>query len=373
MNTIFRRTAAGVIAGAALAAAMPLANCTAEAADARIVVIGDSISSGKALEDTAKSYVALTGSHYQVEVVNLAKDTCTTEDLLTVLDDASVQEQLAQATVIFFTAGMQDMMNPFTEELTSFKEKYGLEQGTVQDLFTLPREALALTDDELLTEANVLASLLRVNKETCAANILKIGEKLSTYSNAKVVCYNVYNPLSLIEQFDTLSMNRQTAYNAIKNPAKSVLVKNVNPAYEQLAANYGFTVIDVYSQFDTLAYKYTGLNTMNFEPNALGHQWMSEQAIAALKGVLPNPSSDPDAGTLGDVDNNGIINAQDATRVLVAAAKAGTNGTTGLTTEQETAADVNQDGLVNATDATVILRYAAAVGNGQAPKISDFV
>ena len=78
---------------------------------------------------------------------------------------------------------------------------------------------------------------------------------------------------------------------------------------------------------------------------------------------LTNPSGTPDAA-LGDVDENGSVNAGDAAEVLIAAAKIGAGMDAGLTDTQRIAADVNGDGAINATDAAVILQYAAAIGSG---------
>ena len=76
--------------------------------------------------------------------------------------------------------------------------------------------------------------------------------------------------------------------------------------------------------------------------------------------------------SLGDVNNDGSINAEDANAILIAAARLGTGKASGLTAELEKAADVNNDGVLNAKDANSVLRYAAAVGTGQKVSIEDF-
>lgn len=67
---------------------------------------------------------------------------------------------------------------------------------------------------------------------------------------------------------------------------------------------------------------------------------------------------------LGDINQDGSVNASDAADVLIAAAKIGAGTSADLTDEQVTLADVNKDGSINASDAAVILQYAAAVGSG---------
>ncbi len=81
-----------------------------------------------------------------------------------------------------------------------------------------------------------------------------------------------------------------------------------------------------------------------------------------------------DEGLLGDVNEDGKIDAADAAMVLVAAAKIGSGDDSGLTDTQSVASDVNLDGNIDAMDAAAILRYAAAVGSGDSEaKLEDFV
>ena len=65
---------------------------------------------------------------------------------------------------------------------------------------------------------------------------------------------------------------------------------------------------------------------------------------------------------LGDVDGNGVVNANDAARILTAAARIGAKRDSGLAGQAVYAADVNGSGSINAIDAASVLRYAASVG-----------
>lgn len=62
---------------------------------------------------------------------------------------------------------------------------------------------------------------------------------------------------------------------------------------------------------------------------------------------------------LGDVNNDGQINAVDASSVLAYYARISTNQEGGYNEEQMLAADVNHDGMINAVDASNILAYYA--------------
>lgn len=90
--------------------------------------------------------------------------------------------------------------------------------------------------------------------------------------------------------------------------------------------------------------------------------------VVTLTGDVP-----PASYTLGDVSNDGAVNASDAAQILIAAANLGGGGASGLTEAQEKAAEINGDGSINASDAAIILQYAAAVGGGSDAKLEDFI
>ncbi len=81
-----------------------------------------------------------------------------------------------------------------------------------------------------------------------------------------------------------------------------------------------------------------------------------------------------DTYVIGDVNEDTKVDASDAASLLIAAAKIGSGGESGLTETQEASADVNADTAIDATDASSILRYAAATGSGDTEaKLEDFV
>lgn len=77
--------------------------------------------------------------------------------------------------------------------------------------------------------------------------------------------------------------------------------------------------------------------------------------------------------SLGDVNQDGQIDAEDAALVLAAAAQIGVSGATELPPEQELAADVNQDQKTDAYDAAVILQYASISGAGGSVSFEDIL
>ena len=82
--------------------------------------------------------------------------------------------------------------------------------------------------------------------------------------------------------------------------------------------------------------------------------------INETTSTTTSPVTQPDY-TLGDVNNDGKINAVDASNVLAYYARISTNQEGGYTEEQKLAADVDHDGRINAVDASNILAYYAYV------------
>ena len=79
--------------------------------------------------------------------------------------------------------------------------------------------------------------------------------------------------------------------------------------------------------------------------------------INETASTTTSPVTQPDY-TLGDVNNDGKINAVDASDVLAYYARISTNQEGGYTEEQKLAADVTHDGSINAVDASKLIRKA---------------
>ena len=79
---------------------------------------------------------------------------------------------------------------------------------------------------------------------------------------------------------------------------------------------------------------------------------------------------------LGDVNQDGIVDAVDASMTLRYYAKISANGDGGFTDTQKLAADVNKDGIIDAVDASKILGYYAylsTVKEGTPKSIEEFI
>ncbi|MBR4361332.1 MAG: leucine-rich repeat protein [Ruminococcus sp.] len=79
--------------------------------------------------------------------------------------------------------------------------------------------------------------------------------------------------------------------------------------------------------------------------------------------------------TLGDVNEDGMIDAKDASLVLVEYSKASTGGNGEFIQAQKKASDVNSDGMTDAKDASLILSYYSYVStnSGSALTLEEFL
>jgi len=76
---------------------------------------------------------------------------------------------------------------------------------------------------------------------------------------------------------------------------------------------------------------------------------------------------------LGDVDNDGMINAVDATLILTEYALLSTGDTGTFTDTQKKSADIDSDRMINAVDATFVLSYYAYLSTGGSDKIENWL
>lgn len=93
----------------------------------------------------------------------------------------------------------------------------------------------------------------------------------------------------------------------------------------------------------------------------LSYSGVASEAVSRKIGETdPSPiiDNDPDI-LLGDINNDGKINAVDASNVLSYYANISTSKDGGFTDAQKKAADVNKNGVINAVDASQILSYYA--------------
>lgn len=119
-----------------------------------------------------------------------------------------------------------------------------------------------------------------------------------------------------------------------------------------------------------------GVYNLTFDDLLVYDMNMNEVPYKKTAGTIKVLGQAAPGGTnvnLGDVDEDGDVDAADAANILVAAAAVGAGGESGLTEQQQKNADVNGNGGFDSTDAAYVLQYAAAAGAGYSGTINDFM
>lgn len=169
--------------------------------------------------------------------------------------------------------------------------------------------------------------------------------------------------LTAVKLPDTVTGIGDHAFASCKELAEIIV-----PASVEAVGYYAFYACD---KLETAAFLNTGCDICNDKDTLpertvlRGYADSAAQLYAEKYGRSFEELSPEPEFILGDVNLDGTVNAEDATAVLIAAARLGTGADSGLSDVQKRAADVTGDGTVNAQDATTILRYAAAVGIGK--------
>lgn len=249
--------------------------------------------------------------------------------------------------------------------------------------------------------------------------------------DADIILQTVYQPLQISPecwakvnekgygpQFNQLRLNLQLIMNTYSTELKN------------LAEDEGVKVADVYSEFTSLdenptptnqGYAYyftdveTGINSGNtgftdiiknsdFHPNQKGHlaiaaaileqigelhDTSSSTLLRSVYNGLEDKSSYPAialetyklvAGklvgadvSLGDVNDDGVVDARDASAILSEYAVTATGGTPTFDDLQKAAGNVNGDSVIDARDASLVLSYYAYTATGGTDSIEEFL
>ncbi len=351
-----RRMTALLACAAMTAGVLP---CTTAADAPKIVVLGDSITLGDYFENGEKTYLEIYADQTGAEVTDFSEYYGHTEAFLAKLDQDEVKAALSDADIIIVEAGMRDIMDPFFDELRTIADE--LELTDSKDLFTKPLAELGFKSaNQLIPYSNRLGAAVRSNKESVQTNLAAIGDRLSEYTNAKVVFINTFNCMNTVENYDQLDGDRQTGLRTIINPISAVCSNYANKAIRETADAHGYAVVDAYSWIEKRAYRfsYPTLPRMN----------LTEEGQALIARVLDQAVS---GYALGDVNGDSAIDAKDASDILTHSAEMGVGHAPILTGDDQKAADVNMDGAVNASDASTILVYSTSAGVGTAPTFAE--
>ncbi|MCD7890497.1 MAG: leucine-rich repeat protein, partial [Ruminococcus sp.] len=210
----------------------------------------------------------------------------------------------------------------------------------------------------------------QAEKITFGENVAIIGDGVFYSSEASDIVF----PDSLIEIGDN-------AFENCTNLSSIILPKNINSVGESaFHACSSLLDVTVLSQNADLADHCFGYSNQ-IEPleNMIirGYAGSTAETYANENGftfiALDDVTTETNTFTLGDVDENNVIDAIDASYVLTEYAKKATSQASGFTESQELAADVNGDSIVDAIDASFILSYYAYTAVGGTDSFEDYM
>lgn len=270
------------------------------------VALGDSISAGYGLGEGELSFPERLAQSTGYALADFSSsEGVTSQALLETLSQPEVADAVKNADVITITVGGNDLMNALYEYLaeasgtmTADEIREGLENGSF-DMFALMGLMQQLDGFPISSQASAALTALSTNLSSALAQIKGMNP------DAACIVANQYNP-----------------YGHINNPFAAdivstfeVGVRALNTTLERFAQARGATVADVHSAFAASSANpcnayFTGLNnfSLDFHPNALGHQLIAEEVEQALPE--PDPVQTYDvwvAGTQVSDDNAGDV------------------------------------------------------------------
>lgn len=318
------------------------------------VALGDSISAGYGLEGGELSFPEMLERDTGYVLTDFSSnDGVTSEDLLETLNKSEVIAAVQGADVITITVGGNDLMNALYEYLADAPGvsmsaediREGLENGTI-GTGTLMKLMMELGDFPASSQASAALTTLGANLSSALAQIKVMNP------DATCIVANQYNPYGHI--------NNQAAADIVST--FKVGVRALNTTLEGVAQAQGATVADVHSAFAASSSNpcnayFTGLNnfSLDFHPNALGHQLIAEEVEQALPE--PDPVQTYDvwvAGTQVSDDNAGDVLGDSTVSYDPASQTLALNSATIV--YQENAGDNAKGAIMFDGDLTIVLK-----------------
>ncbi len=243
-----------------------------------LLVVGDSVSSGRGLDDRAgKRYGSLLSAKLGLpggKNVNLAEDSMTSAALLEKLPE--YEASIKAADIMVISTGTDDIMSIIMPTLDPAGEGLSyprlLERVGDADYIRRVKDAIAQTDS-----VNPLVKFS-----------LNLGEIITfikqTNPGIRIVLLSLYNPFDGPEQLSALK------------DVFAPYIEMMNVALNQAAEKYDCRVLDLASVFEGRTHQLTHITSLDISPSAAGHMLIAD-LLAELIPTLPDPPETEPPGT----------------------------------------------------------------------------
>jgi len=244
-----------------------------------ILILGDSISTGYALEnydekmDKTTSYGNLLAKKYQLteSYINLAIDGMNSSDLLQNLTQKKYDDNIKNTEYIIVSIGGNDVMSPLLTEIIRI---IGLDENSeYSDI-----ESINLNDVEIFKRliefitSKKLANLNSKIETNFNNNFTQITKYIyQTNPHANVIYQNVYNPFSGYDNGGLL----ETITDILITKINKIISANSSAIIDEKEVKL-FKLVDIYSAFKSQGNKFTNILQYDIHPNSLGHEKIFE-------------------------------------------------------------------------------------------------
>ena len=262
------------------------------------LALGDSITTGFGLEDTAFAFPERVSSKLNIELASRGVDGSEADDIYNRLQTGELDDVISSAGLITVTAGGNDMLEVLYNRVAQAYNKYYQPEITADDVTRIIADS---SDNRRITLALRVFSVLSgtgeqpplaesddytVTLEKYRQNISDISDYIRNINkDAQIVITTQYNPYKTFENTDF-----STVYASV-----DACISKLNEVILSVAREKGLAVADVYTAFcdseQDLCNSDADLMNLDFHPNSAGHGVIAD-CIARVVSVKKSVFSD---------------------------------------------------------------------------------
>lgn len=217
--------------------------------------------------------------------------------------------------------------------------------------------------------------------ETIENNTFVAAQSLSSVvlpSSVSTVGYRAFAAGTFGSYMFKANIKEITFYNPMCEIGSSVILNSyiqensrANSVYTGKIKGYNGSTAQAYAEANGITFESLGESPI---PLTTTSATVTTAASASTEPVTTTETTPIDYD-LGDVNEDGVVDAKDASTILVAYAKASTGSEDGLTEQQRSVSDVDNDVKVDAKDASSILAYyaMASTASGDVPSLKEYM